>query len=50
MEQRGGTPSWAKIRFSAIFFIVPVLGDEPQNKNDARRWARLKAHRSITAS
>jgi hypothetical protein len=50
MEQRGETPSWTNIRFSAIFFIVPVLGAEPQNKNDACRWARLKAHRSLTAS
>jgi hypothetical protein len=32
------------------FAIVPVLGDEPKNTNDARRWARLKARRYITAS
>ncbi len=34
----------------SVLCIVPVLGDEPQNKNDACRWARLKTHRSSTAS
>jgi hypothetical protein len=43
-------PSWANIRCSAILFIVPVLGDEPQNKNDACRWVRQKVHRRVTPS
>ena len=43
-------PSWAKIRFSAVSFIVPVLEVIPQNKNDTRHGALLTAHCHITAS
>jgi len=49
MEWRVETPSWAKIRFSAILFIVSVLGNEPQNENHVCRLVCVKACYRISA-